>query len=154
MAVRIAISSLHSSIIGISRSGGTTSVSTSRRSQYGVSRASLHAMLYFNRKSLRLWLAWPSSTFAPMDVPERISCRLNVCAGALMLFQRLAEFHNSLRKRESPFRQVSLHKQQINRECQGYTSYHSFLSHFTLPTSLFIHVQRRRTTRVERCSDG
>lgn len=75
MVVRIATSSLASSMRGANRVATTISVAASKRSQYSVSRASLQAMEYFDVKSARLWLACPSSTFAPIDVPDRNNWR-------------------------------------------------------------------------------
>ncbi len=78
IAVRIPTSSLASVRISFRRSSGTASVASNNLSQYRVSRASLQAMEILDKKSALLCPPCASSTLAPIDVPDRISCLLNV----------------------------------------------------------------------------
>lgn len=78
IAVRIPTSSLASVRISFKRSSGMTSAAFNNLSQYRVSRASLQAMEILDKKSALLCPPCASSTLAPIDVPDRISCLLNV----------------------------------------------------------------------------
>jgi hypothetical protein len=80
MVARMFINSFISSKRGINLFSETRLVAISKRIQYLVSLASFKAIDNLWIKLAVLWAALDSSTFAPIEVPDLISCLDNALA--------------------------------------------------------------------------